>query len=488
MIHISVEVSVLEALQKAFPSPAHRAKRILDKYVANLELLINLSVARGRSTLALRYDAYDISLKKVGDKGGQIGSTGLRTHTWLKDNNIVLFKNVREANNLTGEVGALKFTNVVTIHNSKSLAYLRTLTTDQLHAFLNTLTDEDRDICEASHAEIHQLSKVDLQKQYDITPVHIESLKSYIRHIVSNPANLTKLRQLAHYEPAETILRIAQTNNGIWYQKKKDSLFGRTYYEGLSVQNIEKALRNKILGNCYEYDIKSSMVGWKMGFAQEWYDSKKRTKSFDDEFAAMIIYLEHKEDFFNSVLNATFNDQSRLSPEKQIVKIKEAMTALGFGAKLTSGTWFDDQGVEKHSSINKIIEDPLERARFMNHELVKDLCAEQSKLSQYIFRKFQATYPWLNQLSELKKGRSQKLNLSKTIAWLYQHAETIMMDMVRAEVKSLQKTLIASIHDAIVIREQLTDSERQAIEVKVRQRTAINYFRLGETELKVFTL
>ena len=488
MIHISVDASVLEALHKAFPSPAHRAKRILDKYVANLELLINLSVARGRSLLALRYDAYDISLKKVGDKGGQIGSTGLRTHTWLKDNNIVLFKNVREANNLTGVIGALKFTNLVTVHNSKSLAYLRTLATDQLDTFLNSLTEEDRNICEATHAEIHQLSKPDLDKQYDITPVHIESVKNYIRYIVSNPTSVKKLKQLAHYEQAETILRIVQTNNGIWYQKKKDSLFGRTYYEGLSVQNIEKALRNKILGDCYEYDIKSSMVGWKMGFSQEWYDSKRRTNSFDVEFAAMIIYLEHKEDFFNLVLNATFTDQSRLSPENQVLKIKEAMTALGFGAKLTTGSWFDDQGVEQHSSINKIIVDPLERVRFMNHTLVKDLCAEQSKLSEYIFKKFQATYPWLNQLPELKKGRNQKLNLSKTIAWLYQHAETIMMDMVRAEVKTLGKTLIASIHDAIVIREQLTDSERQAIEVKVRQRTAISYFRLGETELKVFTL
>jgi hypothetical protein len=55
-----------------------------------------------------------------------------------------------------------------------------------------------------------------------------------------------------------------------------------------------------------------------------------------------------------------------------------------------------------------------------------------------------------------------------------------MMDMVRNELKTLGKTVLANVHDAIVVRERLTDSERLAIENLVRAKTSVDYFALGE--------
>jgi len=40
------------------------------------------------------------------------------------------------------------------------------------------------------------------------------------------------------------------------------------------------------------------------------------------------------------------------------------------------------------------------------------------------------------------------------LAYAYQHAETEVMDVVRAEIRRLGKTVLANIHDAIVVRER----------------------------------
>ena len=67
---------------------------------------------------------------------------------------------------------------------------------------------------------------------------------------------------------------------------------------------------------------------------------------------------------------------------------------------------------------------------------------------------------------------------------LFQHAETLMMNLVRDELQKLGKTVLANVHDAIVVRERLTKSELLAIENKVRRKTHVEYFALGETEYK----
>jgi hypothetical protein len=65
--------------------------------------------------------------------------------------------------------------------------------------------------------------------------------------------------------------------------------------------------------------------------------------------------------------------------------------------------------------------------------------------------------------------------------WLYQHAETKMMDMVRAEVKKSGNTVLANVHDAVVLRNQISEKLLAKIERKVQVRTGVGCFRLGET-------
>ena len=65
-----------------------------------------------------------------------------------------------------------------------------------------------------------------------------------------------------------------------------------------------------------------------------------------------------------------------------------------------------------------------------------------------------------------------------------QHAETKMMYIVRKKLQKLGKTVLANVHDAIVVRQRLTASELLAIEKLVRRITKVQYFALGETPYK----
>jgi hypothetical protein len=80
-----------------------------------------------------------------------------------------------------------------------------------------------------------------------------------------------------------------------------------------------------------------------------------------------------------------------------------------------------------------------------------------------------------------RKKLKQSFNKAQKVVWLYQHAETIMMDMVRAELKKSGNTVLANVHDAVVVRNQIPVKLLDKIERKVQQRTGVDYFRLGET-------
>jgi hypothetical protein len=91
---------------------------------------------------------------------------------------------------------------------------------------------------------------------------------------------------------------------------------------------------------------------------------------------------------------------------------------------------------------------------------------------------FNGKQRWQQSSSERK---SKQFSKAQKIVWLYQHAETIMMDMVRAELRSQATQSLANVHDAVVVRNQIPVKLLAKIERKVQQRTGVDYFRLGET-------
>ena len=181
------------------------------------------------------------------------------------------------------------------------------------------------------------------------------------------------------------------------------------------------------------------------------------------------------------VLHDTFDKSSNSNRDHQEKIVKKALTAFSFGARLSEHGWYETNGDYKRPSLATTITNMDERKRFMESPMIKKFVAEQKLLDQYIYKKFTETYPHLLKMPELQtsSGRASK---SKVMAWLYQNAETIVMDVVRSELQKLNVEVIANVHDAIVVRQKLTNYQREEIEFKMREVTNIKYWRLGQTK------
>jgi hypothetical protein len=481
MLTIEYVPSVLAALESAFPTPPNRAKQQLDKYLVLLERLMRLSLLN-RSVFARRFDAYDIPLTKLINLSPTINNKKWRVHEWLGKHGYALVQNInKNANSITKEIAILKPTANLIVKNDNLLKYLKTLTTQELDAYLTLLTHDWQDLIAEYQSHYNSLSVKDRKSQYFTSPVDIDALKRYMTGIVQGATTLNKYQQENSIVQAEYVLRLAQASNGMLHQKIDKKAFGRTYYEGVSVLSTRKELRMAFLGSSWEYDCKSCSTAWKMSFATEWHAQKKSRKlDVRHTFPAMTLYLEDKEAFFDAVILEVYNSQP--TPEYK-ASIKEAMTALGFGAKLSLGTWRSDTGEENQSSLFEVFDrDTVVLKRFVECNLVKTFNSEQQALNKFIVTKFSGDAVWQSEMTaEQQRKKVKQFSSAQKIVWLYQHAETIMMDMVRTEVKKSGNTVLANVHDAVVVRNQIPTKLLAKIERKVQVRTGVGYFRLGET-------
>jgi len=178
-----------------------------------------------------------------------------------------------------------------------------------------------------------------IQDYFDVLEVDIESLKSYILWIATEAKLLTLEKKQQALRQAKIILGVASVMNGNYLQRRKPSEFGRMYYEGVSVQNINKELRRAVLGDCWEYDIRSSVVAWKMGWAKSYIDSRGQGENLRRVFSATLGFLEDKADFMETVRYFTFEEDSPVPKDLQPKLLKQAFTAISFGARVSSVGW-----------------------------------------------------------------------------------------------------------------------------------------------------
>lgn len=58
------------------------------------------------------------------------------------------------------------------------------------------------------------------------------------------------------------------------------------------------------------------------------------------------------------------------------------------------------------------------------------------------------------------------------------------MDIVRHAMIEFNKTILANIHDAIIIKQRLSADDKHEIELRMQQQTGNPYWRLGATQLE----
>lgn len=490
MIKLSVHESVEAALQKAFPKPAAAAKRALTKYISVVESMLFDALQRGQTPEQRKLGLYSISLDQLANKGGQIGPKKIRIHKWLTDNDWDIVQTVVLGTKFSGQNSLVKLTALASIQNSLQVPIqsLAAATTDEeIDAYLSG--DDVSNIALFDHLyPEYNLEWRDekLKELFDWVPVDVESVKAYVywleteSNLIQGPKKDLALRQ------SLSILGIASVTKGYYLQRKKPSSFGRTYYEGTSVQNVNKELRRAILGNCWEYDIRSSVVAWKMGYARSYLAASGLDQDLKKSFPSTLLYLEHKADFMATVSHYVFLDSSPVPKDLRPKLLKRAFTAISFGARQTAKGWLDASGNWTNPALVDILQNSEDRTRFLSDLTVKQFIKEQNALDDYLYDLFKKFRPdlLLERDLQTESGRPSK---AKVLAYLYQHGETQVMDIVRQAALAKGLVPIANVHDAIFFKRRLGADFKSEIEWQMREQTGNPYWHLTPKQIERYT-
>ena len=278
------------------------------------------------------------------------------------------------------------------------------------------------------------------------------------------------------------ILSIAKHTGGFYPQRRKESPFGRTYYTGISVQNVNKELRRAMLGNCYEYDIRSSVVTWKMTFAQELTDQLYPLKECRKLFWASWLYLEDRGDFMRDVRKDVFGKTNDLSVEFQEQLIKQAVTAISFGARANINGWREQNGDWNNTALVEVFKSSEQRAAFLANEVIQSFIKEQSCLDTYLATGMKEALPdvYFGPLIT----RNVKPSKSKAVAYMYQKSETQITNVACAILEKNGIKPIARIHDAFIVRHKLSIDLRSELVEQIKGLTSNSHWKIVAKQLR----
>ena len=482
MTKLTIDPQVLTKLRHAHPTPANSASRLLHKYVTVLQGLIGDAIQQPRSAFMRKRGIYSVNVSTL-HRCGQFGLARTRLHKWLADNDLALIKIVELGNNLNGANSWVQLTKWVTVQDELTTAgALRELTDAEIDKYLAGGDEDEEQLLARLYPELdEEFTQAQLLQKFDIAPIDQQSLQNYIMWLLTEATMLGDGQRELFTRQAKTILAVTKQMGGKYLQRKKRSEFGRTYYDGLSVQNVNKELRRAMLGDSWEYDVRSSVVAWKMSFAEEYLQNMGLQQEVKKAFSATLWYLQSKAEFMQQVQDHTFDGASNVPAGLQPKLIKAAMTALCFGAKLTKHGWRTSNDGWQNPALADIIKNEAERTRFMACRDVRDFVREQSALDTYIYKCVEVHEPSLLKLDIVRANK--RPSKSKVVAYLYQNAETQAMAKAYEFLKSKKIGVLAKIHDAFIVRKQLTQAVKQELEALVQLETHNEYWRLSEKQL-----
>lgn len=271
---------------------------------------------------------------------------------------------------------------------------------------------------------------LDPNADVDLCPIDQQSLGNYI---LANKAIVKRTQTLdENLKSAQTILLISQAPQcrGNLPQVISESDFGRKYYKGINLQTAPKIVRQAALGECHQYDIEASVFTWKLDFVKAVYEIK---------LPATIDYLEYKDHHRTRLSDLIFGTK-----EKGYVNyIKQAITAIGFGARKTNAVWMGENGKWKKTALREIIKSPKLLDQFLNDSWVNEFLQEQETMNQLIWQEIK-DLPMIKDDPNLRNLNNQ-ISKNKAVAKAYQTTERILLDSMTKIAESSQ--VLLTCHD-----------------------------------------
>jgi len=305
----------------------------------------------------------------------------------------------------------------------------------------------------------------------DITPVDINSLKAFIKGNEKLKYQNEKTKR--YNSQAKNILMVAEMTDGVFPQIIKESPYGRRYYSGRSLQNTSKVVRAAALGNHYEYDLNAAVYAIKLNMCA--YISDKK-------FTYTSEYIEgggkFKQSIRENLAQKVFNiDKNHEYYKDRVTKIKEAITAIGFGASITTKGYFSKVSHEwQFTSLREIFSYTIQGDdgrpmiiemndgrktptlcidHFVNDPWMSNFIREQKEMSELITN-YMKTEKLVTKESHafLVDGRNA-INNNQLMAYVFQTTERNIMNRVHEFIENEGGNVLLRVHDAIFTKEKV---------------------------------
>ena len=273
-----------------------------------------------------------------------------------------------------------------------------------------------------------------------ITPIDVKNLQLFIDNTledIDNPklyAGIDSL--LKQIYQAKSILDVAKQNNNTLPQNYTVKSSGRTYMNGINLQNCSSRVREAALGNCYKYDLRTSMFAHML---------TKITGQFPD-FNVKSSYINEYCTNKNGIRTRLAIDcivETNGEPDFKVKLIKKTLAAIGFGATVSN----------PRGAIQQSIWHEGDRNRLLNSEWMQGLLREVDLYREIMRMSYPRAKKEFGDVLK-KNGRS---SLSKWCSFEYQLTESSIVQHVSNQLG--EDNILLQVHDAIYIKHrcELTD-------------------------------
>lgn len=323
------------------------------------------------------------------------------------------------------------------------------------------------------------------RSRYDSVDVNDGILLNYLDWLLNVSSKIPADVKRSQVRDIKTILAISSVTGGKWYQRKYCSVFGRTWYTGLSMHTISKSMRANVLGHAWQYTSRSSEIAWKMSFAAGYNQEVK-----PERFQYTTHYMTDTEDFIEDCLINVFRKGTYTGRTGRLRyhtdkwsrgKIIDMLNAISFGGSVYGVLIPNLKDPDKPltGSLGDIISDPVLRAAFLGHDLIRGFIREQVELAEYILAKHRGV---LSQVVCTKTATSRR-SLSRELMYLHQHMETEIMNRVRELALMFGHPTLVNIHDAVIVRNRINVDDLYEIGFIIREEFGMPYWKLDGDEL-----
>lgn len=388
-----------------------------------------------------------LSTKRIRDKASSFQYNGKRMMIWDEFKDIAPFiKELEKGSNLTGRLTKVEIDERMI---NKALAAV----SDE--ALVQQLFSGDIDISTA-----------------EWVPVDLENLTNYVEncdydlaHNAAGKSNNWTLKVRRNRRQAELVLRVARALDGKFPQVPKPSIYGRTYYHGLSIQTMSKDVRSAALGAHFQYDLSAAIYGIKLAIINDisrYRLNKPQARHIENDLSGFFSYtkeyLQEKDAIRNRLAKECITG-TNISYKGKLKIVKDAITAIGFGAKTEFSVW----NVGFSSAMSDIIMNKDDRERFLNDKFVANFIEEQKQITDLIvsYLKEEEMFDHIKEKIRFEND-AKRLTNAHVLAYFFQHYETALMDDI-VDIAQAQTPVIARIHDAFITKEKLSASTLEAI-------------------------